>query len=130
MAIDYTELESGHQWVGLLPSAARTATPNQQQVVFNGDVDEIVVVLNVTAYTAGSVTVKVEGVDPLSQAAYPLLTGTAVAATGATTLEVSPTMTAVANAVGQHVVPSTIRVTATHAGGTTATYSLTLIAPN
>lgn len=143
MAIDYTTVNAGQQWVPLLASAARTATPNQQQLQFNGDVDALIVVVAATAVAAtGNVTVLIEGVDPVTQATYPILT-----ATGTAVINTTNTATTYAYKVGQSLttgveaanthsqaqndaVPPVVRVTLTHSAGTSFTYSVTALTMN
>lgn len=137
MTINYTNVGT-ERYVALLPSAARTATPNQQQVTFTEDVDYIVLVVNVTsAEVSGNVTALIEGVDPASQATYPLLTATSTAIIGTSTgtfaYRIGPSLTTgLIGTTGQaanDVVPPTIRITLTHSGAATITYSATLLAP-
>lgn len=141
MSTDYTQL-GAERYVALLPSAARTATPNKQQVTFTDDVDYVVLVVNVTSAAAsGTVTALIEGVDPVTQATYPILTATDTAQIGTSTgtfaYQVGPSLTPGPDtAIGQthnqssnYVVPNTIRITLTHSGSATITYSATLLAP-
>lgn len=139
MSTDYTQL-GAERYVALLPSAARTATPNKQQVTFTDDVDYVVLVVNVTSAAAsGTVTALIEGVDPVTQATYPILTATSTAQIGTSTgtfaYRVGPSLTAGVDSVNtksqaaNDVVPNTIRITLTHSGSATITYSATLLAP-
>jgi len=141
MAIDYTHVDSGRQWVPLLASAARTATPNQQQIELVGDVDALVIVVTATAVAAaGSVTPKIEGVDPVTQATYPILTAGTTAVVNTTntattyTYKVGQGLPASTTAQAQSandVVPPVVRVTLTHADATNSfTYSVTALTPN
>lgn len=140
MTIDYTTVNAGQQFVSLLPSAARTATPNQQQIAFNGDVDALVIVVNVTAVAAtGSVTVDIEGVDTQSQGTYPILTATTTDVINTTNgvgtyaFKVAQSIPAAVSARGSSandLVPPVVRVTLTHSAATSFTYSVTVLAPN
>lgn len=140
MTIDYTTINAGQQFKTLLSSAARTATPNQQQITFNGDVDAAIIVVHASAVPAtGNVTVKIEGVDTESQGTYPILTAatTAVINTtnGAATYAFKVAQSIPAATVAQvvsvnDIVPPVIRVTLTHDSGTSFTYSVTVLAPN
>jgi hypothetical protein len=115
----------------VLPLAARTATPNVQQFNFdcNGlDRDGLIVLVNVTALTAtGTLTVKIEGVDPNTGAAYTILTSAALAATGVVVLRVHPNLPASANVTAQDMVPPVFQVTATHGNGVSITYGITVL---
>lgn len=130
MAIDYTDVELS-RIVPLLLSAARTATPNQQQV--NSDPrgygpGSLVVVINMTAVTAtGTVTFKIEGVDPVSGATYPIITSAALAAVATTVLRVHPNMPTSGTVTAQDILPPVIRVTATHGNAVAMTYSATAL---
>lgn len=139
MTIDYTQLNS-ERHVALLPSAARTATPHQQQVHFTDDVDSIVLVVNVTgAAASGTVTALIEGVDDETQATYPILTASSTAqigtGTGTFSYRVAPSLTSGVDAVNtksqaaNDIVPPTVRITLTHSGAASITYSATLLAP-
>lgn len=140
MAIDYTTVNAGQQYVSLLPSAARTATPNQQQIAFSGDVDALVIVVDVTAVaSAGSVTVKIEGVDTQSQATYPIATADTTSVVNATNgvatyafkvAQSIPAATTAQVVSVNDVVPPVVRVTLTHATADSFTYSVTALAPN
>lgn len=136
MTTDYVEVNAGQQWVALLPSAARTATPHPQQVTFSGDVDAVVLVVNATAVGAtGNVTVLIEGVDQATQATYTILNAGTTAVinngNGAKTyaFRVGQSLTA-GDGTANDVVPATIRITLTHSAGTSFTYSATLLCPN
>ena len=143
MAIDYTQVNAGQQWVALLPSAARTSTPNQQQLDLRGDVDSLVIVVNATVVGAtGNVTVLIEGVDPATQATYPILTALTTAIINNTntavtySYRVAESLVAGVNATNTHsqaandIVPPVVRVTLTHSAGTSFTYSVTALTPN
>lgn len=143
MTINYTNVGT-ERYVALLPSAARTATPNQQQVTFTEDVDYIVLVVNATVVGAtGNVTALIEGVDPATQATYPIMSALTTAIINNTNTavtyayKVGPSLTTgVDAAVGRthnqsvnDLVPATIRITLTHDASTSFTYSATLLAP-
>jgi hypothetical protein len=117
------------QEVLVLPSAARTAAPNVQQFVFGSNIADgprgLVLVIDVTALTAtGTLTVKVEGVDPISAKAYTLLQSVSITATGTTVLRIYPGLTAAANTVASDVLPAVWQVTATPGNSVSITYSI------
>jgi hypothetical protein len=80
----------------------------------------LTVVVDITALggTTPTLTVTIEGKDPLSGKYYTLLASTALNAVATTVLKVYPTIPAVANASAQAPLPKTYRVRAT-IGGTT-----------
>lgn len=122
MAVDY--IESGRDFI-VLPSAARTAAPNDQQFVAGNRYRGITVVIDVTAIvTAPSITVTVNAVDRASGKAYALLASTAITTVSTTVLQIDPALTAAANSKASASLPSTIRVTVTHANGNSITYSI------
>lgn len=81
------------------------------------------VAINVTAFTAGSVTVTIQGVLP-DGTTYTILASTALAATGVVRLIVSPDMLAVANKVANDIVPDTVRIHCAVADATPITYGI------
>ncbi len=87
-----------------------------------------IVFINVSAITGAgnTLTVTVQGKDPVSGTYYPLLASAGLTATGLTVLEISPSITTVtANATAAKQLPKTFRVAATVAGTvTTLTYSV------
>ena len=54
-------------------------------------------VVNITAYTAGSLTAHIQNYSPVTDTYYDVLVSTALAATGTTILKVCPGITAAAN---------------------------------
>jgi hypothetical protein len=115
-------------------SAARTATPDTQEYRIGGDVDEFVVVVDVTNVTAtGTLVVKVQGVDAASGKAFdlnPAATTASISANGTYTISVGGSLPAVATnpAVSVNaVVPPVLRITATHGNGVSLTYSVGLL---
>lgn len=108
----------------LLASAARTATVTG--IDMSNDAGScLTVILDVTvAPGVDTVTVAIQGNDPVSLKYYTILTGAAVSATGTTTYKVCPGITAAANAAASDMVPKKWRVNVTHSAGTSFTYSL------
>ena len=105
-------------------SAARTATPTVKDLNTSKDVG-IQYVIDVTAVTATpSVVPTISGVDPVSGSLYTLLTGSAITATGTTVLQVHPEMAAVANLVGNAMLPQITRLTMAHGDADSITYTV------
>ena len=77
------------------------------------------------ADSAGSITVNVYGVDPVSGITWLLIGGAAITADDTPTpLRVGPGLTAVSNAVANDVLPDTVQVTVTHNDDNAITYTL------
>ena len=108
-------------------SAQGTGTVNStDQLNVNGR--GIIVVINITAITAGSLTVTIQGKDIVSGVYYTLLASAALAATGTTVLTVYPGMTASANAAANSPLPRTWRISSVVATGpVTATVGASVI---
>lgn len=86
------------------------------------------VVINITAITAGSVTVTIQGKDIVSGVYYTLLVSAALATTGTTILNVYPGLTAAANTVANGTLPRTWRISSVVATGpVTATVGASVI---
>ena len=93
-----------------LYSAARTDT-----TVVSGDFGNFGYrgahfVVNVSTFTSGTYTPKIQGKDPVSGIYYDILVGSAIASTGTTILKVYPGISAIANGSASDILPSTWRV--------------------
>ena len=109
--------------VEVLPSAARTATLNSDDLDCQGR--GVHVIIDVTAISATpSVVPKIQGYDPLSGKYYDVLVGVAITATGTTVLKVYPGIVASANVAASDVVPPVWRVRMEHADADSITYSV------
>jgi hypothetical protein len=75
------------------------------------------IAVNISAITAGSLTVTILGYDQSSGAAWTVLASTALVATGLTLLSVGPFVTAVANVNAQGYAPVFYEVLCTIATG-------------
>lgn len=102
---------------GVVIAAGTTAT-NAGVNVTTYNASKAVIILNVSAYTSGTITVTINATTS-SGYSYPLLVSAAIGATGVTPLRIFPGATASANAVANDMVPRTIQVV------TTGTFSLT-----
>lgn len=115
-------------YVAVLPSAARTGTPNTQTIYTTGSgryAQGLYVVVDMTVFTStGTLTVLVEGYDPVSLKTWTLLSSTALAAAATTVLRVDPNLTASANLIAKDMVPPVLKFTATHGNGVSLTYSI------
>ena len=109
--------------VTLLASAARTAT-NSTGDQSNNSWRGVHVIIDVTSITASpSVVPTIQGKDEVSGVYYSILVGTAITATGTTVLKVYPGIGTLAGGAASDVLPSTWRVTFTHADTDSITYS-------
>lgn len=108
----------------LLASAARTATTDST-IQTNHNAKGVLLFLNVSAWGgAGSLTVSVRGVDPVSAVAKTIATFTAVTAADLFPLSFFPGATAGASQAIAGVLPRSWWVRVTAADGTSHTYSL------
>lgn len=115
--------ERGNVDATLLASAARTAaTQSADQTNYNGR--GLHVVIDVTAWTAGSITVTIQGKDSVSGKYYTILASAALAAVGTTILRVYPGLTASANAAANDILPRTWRVSVAVGTADSITYSI------
>ncbi len=98
-----------------LYSAARTDT-----TVVSGDFGNFGYrgahfVVNVSTFTSGTYTPKIQGKDPVSGIYYDILVGSAISSTGTTILKVYPGISAIANGSASDILPATWRVLMTGA---------------
>ena len=109
--------------IEVLPSAARTATLNSDDLDCQGR--GVHVIIDVTVDPAlASVVPKIQGYDPTSGKYYDLLVGVAITAVGTTVLKVYPGIAAAANVAASDVVPPVWRVRMEHADADSITYSV------
>lgn len=109
----------------VLPSAARTATPDTEEFELPRGARSLVFVVDVTAVASTpSTVVKVSGVDRTSGKVYDILTSAALTGTGTTVYRVGPGLTTAANLVANDALPPVIRFTATHGNANSMTYSV------
>jgi hypothetical protein len=119
--------------VTVYPSAARTATPTAVTVPV-GRYSALHLVIDVTAATATpSVVCTIDALDPVSGKYYNLLTSAALTESGVPyvrVLKIGKGLPVTANLSANDVLPSTVRVTMTHADSDSITYSVaaTLVA--
>lgn len=88
----------------------------------------VVVVIDVTVATGGqSIVFTLQGVDPVSGAAYDILASAAVTATGTTKLKCRPGITTAANVAVADALPPRLRIKAVPADTKTCTYSISAL---
>ncbi|MDE1904966.1 MAG: hypothetical protein KGH75_00765 [Rhodospirillales bacterium] len=109
--------------ITLVASAAYTTTQTSaDQTNTNGR--GVIVVLDMTAVGTGSVTLEIDGKDPVSGKYYTILTGAAVTSNSTNIYRVYPGLTAAANATASDVLPRTWRAKVTANNANSATYSV------
>lgn len=109
--------------ITVLASASRTTTQTQgDQTNYNHR--GIIVVLDMTVVGTGSVTLEIDGKDPVSGKYYAILTGAAVTTNSTNIYRVYPGLTASANATVNDVLSRTWRVKVTANNSNAATYSV------
>lgn len=112
----------------LITFAAQGAGTTNSLRVGTADAAGVAIVIDITAITAGSLTVTLEGYDRVSGKAFPILVSTALAAVGTTVLKVYPGITATANLAASDHAPVSFDVKAVIATGpVTATISAHLL---
>lgn len=107
----------------LLASGAFTATQTgADQTNHNGK--GVKVVVDVTAVTSSSLTVKIQGKDVASGKYYDILTGAALVGTGTVVMTVYPGATVAANVAVSDVLPKVWRIVATKGDASSWTASI------
>lgn len=106
-------------------SAARTTVQDFGDTECRG-AGGLIVLIDVTAWTAGSITVTVNGVTPQGKT-YPLLASAAIVATGVVKLSISPSLTAVANSKANELLPDLVRIHVAVADATPITYAISAV---
>lgn len=109
----------------IFASAARTATVSATIPV---ESCEGLFFIDVTAASlTPSVVFTIAGVSPAGDSVYTILASAAITGVGLTVLRVSPQLTAAANTIAKDMLPSAIKVTATHADTDSITYSMRFV---
>lgn len=108
----------------ILPSASRTTTQTNRLNV--GDGVGLIAVLHMTTVGTGSVTLTVNGYDPVGGATWAILTGVAVTTNTTNVYRIYPGLTAAANATVSDIIPATIQLVVTANNANPAVYSLTV----
>ena len=107
-----------------LPVAVRTATTASVDFLNLGWRGGHII-MNVTAVPgADSITLSIQGKDPISGNYYAILTGLGETTTGTKVYKVYPAIGAVANAAANDILPEIWRINVVHSAGTSFTYSV------
>lgn len=110
--------------ISLVASAAYTTTQTTADQT-NYTARGVIVVLDMTNVGAGpSVTLEIDGKDPVSGKYYAILTGAAVTTVSTNIYRVYPGLTASANATANDVLPHTWRVKVVANNANSGTYSV------
>ena len=124
MANTITRVSSNAGRFEVYASAARTATPDTQELEVAGYRGLHLIIDCTAASDTPSVVFTIQGVDRVSAKVYTILASAAITGTGTTILRVGPGLTASANVVANDVLPPVIRILATHADTDSLTYSV------
>lgn len=106
--------------VTVLASTARTLATTSADLV-NYNARGLHLIINVSAYTSGSLVPTLEGKDPISGNYYSILVGTGIGATGITILKCYPGIQSIVGAAAADILPRTWRVSCS---AVNATYSI------
>jgi len=87
-------------------TAATVNSPSQTNTNYRGGH----FIIKVVTATSGTYTPRIQGYDPISQAWYDILVGSAISAAGTTVLKVYPGIGVVANGSASDILPLTWRV--------------------
>lgn len=110
--------------VEILPSAARTAT-NTSPSFSAASYTATTFIIEVTALAlTPSITITVEGLDPVSGAFYPILVSAAITTVSTNTIRVGKDFAAVTNVAANEHLPATYRLVITHGDTDSITYSI------
>lgn len=109
-----------------LTSTAQTATSVTSGDFGNFGYRGAHFIVNVTTFTSGTYTPKIQGKDPVTGTYYDILVGPAISATGATILKIYPGISTIANGAASDVLPQTWRVVLT--GASTPNMVLSVVA--
>ncbi len=124
MANTITQVSSSAGRFQVYATAARTASPDTQELEVAG-YRGIHLVIDCTAVTSSpSVVFTILGVDRVSAKTYTILASAAITGTGTTVIKVGPGLTAANNLVANDVLPPVIRISAVHGNSDSATYTV------
>lgn len=125
MANNIASLTGSSRAFTVLPSAARTASPDTFEYEGARGVVGLVLVVDATAVTATpALTVSVLGVDRASGKTWTVLASAAIATVSTTILKVRPGLTAAANSVANDALPPVFRIVCSHGDADSITYSV------
>jgi hypothetical protein len=108
----------------VLESAARTDATVNSATQNNNSWRSAHIIIVTSAFTAGTYTPHVPGMDPVSGTFYDILVGAAIAGTGTVVLKVGPGITPAANLAVSDMLPKIWRVQMVGAAGQSMTFSI------
>ena len=112
---------------GVLVAGGATATTTTDLVLSPGcESRGLVLAINISAFTSGTLTVTVSGVTS-SAYTYTIVASAALGSAATTTLRISPGITAATNVSVSDVVPQIVQVVATVSGGGVLAYGIDYI---
>lgn len=109
--------------LALLPSAARTALVHGDDLTNHG-YKGVKLVIDITAWAAGSITVTIQGKDNQTGKYFTILASAALAAVATTVLNVYPGAVVTANLSANDVLPRVWRIDIAVGGAQSITYSV------
>lgn len=116
-------LASRHVISQAVTASTPTANLTQAPSVAVDQARSLAVVINITGYSAGNLTVTIKG-SSASGATWTILTSAALSANGTTVLRISPDLAASANVTAQDIVPPNLVVSAVSATSPVFTYTV------
>lgn len=115
--------ERVNRTISILGSAARTTLQTGTDQV-NDNYSGVEVVVDITGYTAGGLTITIQGKDEVSGKYFTLLTSAVLAAAATTRLVVYPGVTVAANLAVSTPLSRIFRVNVAVSDATSITYSI------
>ena len=110
--------------ITILPSTAITATLATSKISSAPPLSRAQICVNISAFTSGSITPHIQGIDPASGNYYDILVGSPLTATGLTVLSVGPGLPSTSNVSSANFVPAEWRVQLVAGASTVLTASV------
>lgn len=105
-------------------SAANVTTTQTSPTQVNYNHRGAIVVLQTTAIGTGSITLSIQGIEPVSNYTWTILSGVAVTTNTTVLYKVHPSLPASANSVAQDILPRSWQVLVTANNANAATYAV------
>lgn len=121
--------QQANTYATALPLTAQTATATSADQ-YNNSYRGAHVIINVTAYGAGTFIPTIQAKEPLSGTYYNLLVGPSISTTSTTIMKIYPGLAAVTSAAISDMLPAIWRVQVGASGSPSATYSVTYFLGN
>lgn len=107
-----------------LISATNATTTQVSSMQINYNHRSVIVVFQTTAIGTGNLTLSIQGIEPVSNYTWTILSGTAVSTNTTTLYKITPNLSAVANSIAQDLLPRSWQVTVTANNANAATYAV------